>query len=72
MSQAPDHYRTAADVAAITGTAGAFLGWLPAFVALLTAVWTLIRIWETRTVQGLAFWVTRGRLGSRAVRGGEG
>ncbi|MGZ8311713.1 MAG: hypothetical protein ACXWUP_09085 [Allosphingosinicella sp.] len=25
--------------------------WLPAVAALLTIVWTAIRIWETRTVQ---------------------
>ena len=27
--------------------------WLPAIAALLTIVWTAIRIWETRTVQSL-------------------
>jgi hypothetical protein len=27
--------------------------WLPSVAALLTIVWTLIRIWETRTVQYL-------------------
>jgi hypothetical protein len=27
--------------------------WLPAVAALLTIVWTAIRIWETRTVQSL-------------------
>lgn len=27
--------------------------WLPAVAALMTVVWTLIRIWETRTVRSL-------------------
>ena len=30
-----------------------FADWLPSIAALLTIVWTTIRIWETRTVQKL-------------------
>lgn len=36
------------------GTAvGTFFGYLPSIAALLTIVWTAIRIYETRTVQRL-------------------
>jgi uncharacterized membrane protein YqgA involved in biofilm formation len=27
------------------------MGWMPSAAALLTVIWTLIRIWESRTVQ---------------------
>lgn len=33
-------------------------GWLPAIAALFTVIWTAIRIWETRTVQG---WMNRSK-----------
>lgn len=37
-------------------------GWLPHFAALLTVVWTGIRIYETRTVQRrIKRWRKRGR-----------
>ena len=41
------------DVAAGTGTAAAWLEMAPDAVALVTGVWVLIRIWETKTVQKL-------------------
>lgn len=31
---------------------GALTQWLPPLAALFTIVWTAIRIWETKTVQG--------------------
>jgi uncharacterized membrane protein YesL len=34
-------------------TVGAVIGWLPAIAALFTIVWTVIRIYETETVQKL-------------------
>jgi len=42
-----------ADVAAGTGTAAAWLEMAPDAVALVTGVWVLIRLWETKTVQRL-------------------
>ena len=39
------------DAAAIGAWIGALAGWLPAIAAALSIVWTVIRIWETRTVQ---------------------
>lgn len=51
-----DHLKTAIDGIS-AGTAVATLaGWLPSVAALLTIVWSAIRIWESRTVQG---WVAR-------------
>ena len=39
------------DAVAVTTTASALFGWLPPIAALLTLVWTAIRIYETETVQ---------------------
>ena len=41
-----------ADASAITITVGALVDWLPAIAAGLSIVWTIIRIYETETVQG--------------------
>lgn len=41
------------DVAALSITAGAMMDWLPAIAAALSILWTIIRIYETRTVQRL-------------------
>lgn len=45
-----------ADGISISATVAALAGWLPAGAAFCTIVWTLIRIYETRTVQG---WIKR-------------
>ena len=39
------------DVVAVSATASALLGWLPPLAAIATLIWTLIRIFETDTVQ---------------------
>jgi molybdenum cofactor biosynthesis enzyme len=41
------------DVVSIATVAGTLMEWLPAIAAGLTVVWTLIRIYETDTVQKL-------------------
>ena len=41
------------DGVSISTVVGALVGWLPAIAALLTIVWTAIRIWETKTIQKL-------------------
>ena len=48
-----EHIKHATDAAAAAGTVGAFLGYLPSIAAGATLVWTLIRIYETHTVQKL-------------------
>jgi hypothetical protein len=42
-------------VATVMGT---LMSWLPAVAALFTIIWTAIRIYETKTVQG---WLKRGK-----------
>ncbi len=46
----------AVDVLSFGVVAGTLMQWLPPLAAGLTVVWTLIRIWETKTVQR---WVKR-------------
>ena len=41
------------DTVSVATTVGALAGVLPALAALLTILWTAIRIWETDTVQDL-------------------
>lgn len=46
-----DPAKALVDAASISTAVATVAGWLPAFAALLTIVWTGIRIYETRTVQ---------------------
>lgn len=48
--------KQAADATAVVITGATFLGYLPSIAAVLTIIWTLLRIYETKTVQG---WVAR-------------
>ncbi|MDH5612201.1 MAG: hypothetical protein OEY66_07075 [Gammaproteobacteria bacterium] len=48
-----DHVKHTMDAGAFTITVGALAEILPAFAALLSIVWMMIRIYETRTVQKL-------------------
>ena len=41
------------DMASITTVVGTLWGALPALAALFSLIWLLIRIYETKTVQGL-------------------
>jgi hypothetical protein len=43
--------KTVVDVLAIGGTLGTIAGVLPPLAALITIIWTCLRIWETATVQ---------------------
>jgi hypothetical protein len=53
MSVESESVKPLVDAVAVTTTASALVGWLPPIVALLTLVWTVIRIYETETVQNL-------------------
>jgi hypothetical protein len=46
-----EHSKTTADYIAAGVTVGTILSWLPHIAALLTILWTAIRIYETSTVQ---------------------
>lgn len=51
-----NHLKSAIDGVSIGTVVATLAGWLPSVAALLTIVWTALRIWESRTVQG---WVAR-------------
>ena len=48
-----EHTKWIIDLASITTVVGTQWGALPALAALFSLIWSLIRIYETKTVQGL-------------------
>lgn len=46
-----EHIKPLIDIGAITITLGSLVDLLPAIAALISIVWGLIRIWETKTVR---------------------
>lgn len=48
-----EHTKFVIDMASITTVVGTLWGALPALAALFSLIWSLIRIYETKTVQGL-------------------
>lgn len=46
-----EHIKHTLDAVSIGATLAALAGWLPAVAALVSLIWTCIRIYETRTVQ---------------------
>ena len=53
-----EHAKTAIDGLSLATVLATLAQWLPAAAALASLVWTLIRIYETKTVQG---WISRWR-----------
>jgi len=53
-----DHAKTIIDVSSITVVLATLVEWLPAAAALASLIWSIIRIYETQTVQR---WVERWR-----------
>jgi|TARA_R110000824_G_C15023040_1_gene658603 hypothetical protein len=51
MSVETEAIKPLVDAIAVTATASTLFGWLPPIVAILTLLWTAIRIYETETVQ---------------------
>lgn len=51
-----DHLKHVVDAASIGAVIATLAGWLPQIAALASLVWTVIRIYETDTVQG---WIRR-------------
>ena len=45
--------KVAVDALAVTTTVSTLMGWLPAVAAALSIIWTVIRIFETETIQNL-------------------
>lgn len=58
LSETTKHIGDAVSVATVVGT---LMQYLPAIAALITIIWTSIRIWETDTVQLLV----RGKVMSK-------
>jgi hypothetical protein len=48
-----DSTKTVVDFASVFTVLGTLVDFLPAVAACFTIVWTLIRIWETETVQSI-------------------
>lgn len=46
-----DHIKATIDGASLVVTLGAIAQWLPAVAAVFSIIWTVIRIYETKTVQ---------------------
>ena len=55
MDEPTKHLIDGVSVATVMGT---LMSWLPAVAALFTIIWTAIRIYETKTVQG---WLKKGK-----------
>ena len=56
MSLHHEGAKQATDLAALTVVVGTLADWLPAIAAVFSIVWTGIRIYETKTMQG---WLKR-------------
>ena len=56
MTQNQEQLKHLGDALSIGTVLATIAGWLPAVAALVTIVWTGIRIWETKTVQS---WINR-------------
>ena len=54
-----EHAKMALDGLSLAAVIATLAAWLPPLAALASLVWTLIRIWETKTVQG---WVERWKV----------
>lgn len=46
-----DHTKQVVDGISLSAAFGSFLGYLPEIAAVLSIIWTVIRIYETKTVQ---------------------
>ena len=46
-----DHVKTIVDVSSITVVLATLVEWLPAAAALASLIWSIIRIYETQTMQ---------------------
>jgi hypothetical protein len=53
-----EHTKHLIDGVSVATVMGTLMSWLPAIAALFTIIWTVIRIYETKTVQG---WLKRGK-----------
>ena len=53
-----EHTKHLLDGVSVATVMGTLMSWLPAIAALFTIIWTIIRIYETKTIQG---WLKKGK-----------
>jgi hypothetical protein len=53
MQHIPESTKHLVDGLSVATVLGALTAWLPPIAALFTIIWTVIRIWETKTCQDL-------------------
>jgi len=53
MDQVDEHLKQTLDIVSITTVFGTLMGILPSIAALLSIVWSVVRLYETDTVQKL-------------------
>jgi hypothetical protein len=53
MDQVDEHLKQTLDLVSITTVFGTLMGILPSIAALLSIVWSVVRLYETDTVQKL-------------------
>ena len=53
MDQVDEHLKQTLDIVSITTVFGTLMGILPSIAALLSIVWSIVRLYETDTVQKL-------------------
>lgn len=53
MQDFPEQAKHIVDGLSVATVLGALTAWLPPVAALFTIIWTIIRIWETKTIQRL-------------------
>lgn len=53
MDQVDEHLKQTLDIVSITTVFGTLMGLLPSIAALLSIVWSVVRLYETQTVQKL-------------------
>ena len=52
MNNTPETTKYMIDALSLATVLGTIMNWLPAVAAVFTIIWTAIRIYETKTVQG--------------------
>lgn len=55
-SKMDDHLKSVVDGVSVLGVVATLAGYLPAIAALLSIIWTLIRIYETETFKRFKVW----------------
>ena len=52
MDSTPENTKYMIDALSLVTVLGTIMNWLPSVAAVFTIIWTAIRIYETKTVQG--------------------